>query len=193
MYKLDKALYGLKQAPRAWYDHLSCFHLIHGYLRGKIDNTLLLRKQGKDLLIFQVYVDDIIFWGTDAELGVEFAQPMSSEFEMSMVGELNFFLGLQIKKSSSSTSIHQQKYIKDLLKKFDMNETKTNDTPIGMETKLDTDETGSPVNDTKYRGMIGSLLCLTASRPDIVFSVSPCASFQYFPKETRLKALKRAL
>ena len=193
VYKLDKALYGLKQAPRAWYDRLSTFLLTHGYTRGKIDNTLFLRKQGKDLFIVQVYVDDIIFGGTNDSLGVEFAQLMNSEFEMSMMGELNFFLGLQIKQTPVGTSIHQQKYIKELLKKYDMNEAKSNDTPIGTTTKLDKDEPGSPVNDTRYRGMIGSLLYLTASRPDIVFSVGLCARFQSFPKESHLKAVKRIL
>ena len=102
---------------------------------------------------------------------------MNSEFEMSMMGELKFFLGLQIKQNPAGTSIHQQKYIKELLKKYDMNEAKSNDTPIGTTTKLDRDESGLPVNDTRYRGMIGSLLYLTASRPDIVFSVGLYASF----------------
>ena len=193
VYKLDKALYGLKQAPRAWYDRLSTFLLTHGYTRGKIDNTLFLRKQGKDLFIVQVYVDDIIFGGTNDSLGVEFAQLMNSEFEMSMMGELNFFLGLQIKQTPVGTSIHQQKYIKELLKKYDMNEAKTNDTSIGTTTKLDKDEPGSPVNDTRYRGMIGSLLYLTANRPDIVFSVGLCARFQSCPKESHLKVVKRIL
>ena len=123
------------------------------------------------MLIVQIYVDDIIFDGTDPSLGIEFTKLISSEFEMSMMGELTFFLGLQIDQSPTGTSIHQQKYIHELLKKFDMNETKIIDTPIGTITKLDKDETCSPVNDRKYRGMIGSLLYLTARRPDIIFSV----------------------
>ncbi|XP_015165123.1 uncharacterized mitochondrial protein AtMg00810-like [Solanum tuberosum] len=118
---------------------------------------------------------------------------MSSEFEMSMMGGLNFFLGLQIKQSPSGTAIHRQKYIKELLKKFQMNEAKTIDTPIGTTTKLDKDETGSQVNDTKYRRMIRSLLYLTASRLDIVFSVGLCARFQSCPKESHLKKVKRIL
>jgi len=102
VYKLDKTLYGLKQTPRAWYDQLSTFLLTHGYSRGKIDNTLFLRKQGKDIFMVQVYVDDIIFGGTNEVLRVEFAQLMNSEFEMSMMGELNFFLGLQIKQTQNT-------------------------------------------------------------------------------------------
>ncbi|XP_070017059.1 uncharacterized protein [Nicotiana sylvestris] len=97
VYKLDKALYGLKQAPRAWYELLSKFLLEHGYKRGKINSTLFLKEKGKDLLIVQVYVDDIIFGSTTEKLSKDFAKLMGSEFEMSMMGELNFFLGLKIK------------------------------------------------------------------------------------------------
>ena len=107
VYKLEKALYGLKHDPRAWYDCLSTFLLTHGYSRGKINDTLFLKKQGSDLLIVQIYVDDIIFGGTDPTLGIEFAKLMSIEFEMSMMGELTFFLGLQVDQSPTGTSIHQ--------------------------------------------------------------------------------------
>ena len=194
VYKLEKALYGLKQAPRAWYDRLSTFLLTHGYSHGKIDNTLFhKKKQGSDMLIVQIYVDDIIFGGTDPSLGIVFAKLMSSEFEMSMIGKLTFFLGLQVDQSATGTSIHQQKYIHELLKKFHMHESMIIDTPIGTTTMLDKDEAGSLVNDTKYRGMIGSLLYLTASRPDIMFSVGLCARFQSCPKESHLKAVKRIL
>ena len=123
------------------------------------------------MLIVQIYVDDIIFGGTNPSLGIDFAELMSSGFEMSMMGELTFFLGLQIDQYPTGTSIHQQKCIHELLKKFHMHESMIIDTPIGTTTKLDKDEAGSPVNDTKYRGMIGSLLYLTARRPDIIFSV----------------------
>ncbi|XP_070021988.1 uncharacterized mitochondrial protein AtMg00810-like [Nicotiana sylvestris] len=101
----------------------------------------------------------------------EFTKLMGSKFEMSMMGELNFFLGLQVKQSTKGTSICQQKYIRELLKMFDMEASKVIDTPVVTATRLDMDETGSPVNQTMYGGIIGSLLYLTASRPDIVFSV----------------------
>ncbi|XP_070020821.1 uncharacterized mitochondrial protein AtMg00810-like [Nicotiana sylvestris] len=118
---------------------------------------------------------------------------MGSEFEMSMMGELNFFLGLQVKQSPKGISICQQKYIKELLKRFDMEASKVIDTPTATGTRLDMDEIGSPVNQTMYRGIIGSLLYLTANRPDIVFSVGLCARFQSNPKESHLKAAKRIL
>ncbi|XP_070027197.1 uncharacterized mitochondrial protein AtMg00810-like isoform X2 [Nicotiana sylvestris] len=112
---------------------------------------------------------------------------------MSMMGELNFFLGLQIKQSHNGTMIHQQKYAKELIKRFKMEESKEINTPIATATKLDIDEPGSSVDQKLYRGMIGSLLYLSASRPDIVFSVGLCARFQANPKESHLTAVKRIL
>ncbi|XP_070013812.1 uncharacterized mitochondrial protein AtMg00810-like [Nicotiana sylvestris] len=118
---------------------------------------------------------------------------MGSEFEMSMMGELNFFLGLQIKQSPNGTMIHQQKYAKELIKKFKMDESKEIDTPIATATKLDIDEPGSSIDQKLCRGVIGSLLHLTANRPDIVFSVGLCARFQVNPKESHLTVVKRIL
>ncbi|RVW15600.1 Retrovirus-related Pol polyprotein from transposon RE1 [Vitis vinifera] len=118
---------------------------------------------------------------------------MHSEFEMSMMGELNFFLGLQIKQLKEGTFINQAKYIKDLLKRFNMEEVKVMKTPMSSSIKLDMDEKGKSINSTMYRGMIGSLLYLTASRPDIMYSVCLCARFQSCPKESHLSAVKRIL
>nr|XP_016488511.1 PREDICTED: uncharacterized mitochondrial protein AtMg00810-like [Nicotiana tabacum] len=152
-----------------------------------------LKKRGRNLLIVQVYVDDIMFGGTNDSLCEEFVKLMGSKFEMSMMGELNFFLGLQVKQTPKGTMISQQKYIKELLKRFEMESSKTIDSPIATATRLDMDEPGSPMNKTMYRGIIGSLLYLTASRPDIVFNVGLCARFQSSPKESNLKAAKRIL
>jgi len=107
VFKLYKVLYGLKQAPRAWYERLSNFLLENDFRRGEVDNTLLQKIKGEHLLIVQVYVDDIIFGATHENLCNEFSKMMRSEFEMSMMGELNFFLGLQIKQTSNGTMIHQ--------------------------------------------------------------------------------------
>ncbi|XP_070035800.1 uncharacterized mitochondrial protein AtMg00810-like [Nicotiana tomentosiformis] len=118
---------------------------------------------------------------------------MGSEFEMSMMGELNFFLGLQIKQNPNGTMIHHQKYVKELLKRFKMEDSKEIDTLIATATKLDIDEPDSSVDQKLYRGMIGSLLYLTSSRPDIVISVGLCARFQANPKESHLIVVKRIL
>ena len=122
VFKLKKALYGLKQAPRAWYERLSKFLISSGFKMSKIDTTLFIKLRENDILIVQIYVDDIIFGATNVSLCEEFAKSMHSEFEMSMMGELNFFLGLQIKQLKEGTFINQAKYIRDLLKKFNLEE-----------------------------------------------------------------------
>lgn len=122
-----------------------------------------------------------------------FAQTMTNEFEMSMMGELTYFLGLQIKQSAKGIFVHQTKYCIDLLKRFDMFDCKTLDTPMAISVKLDPDVNGIPVNSTKYRSMIGALLYLTASRPDIQFAICKCARYQSSPMESHLQAVKRIL
>ncbi|GJY10084.1 retrovirus-related pol polyprotein from transposon TNT 1-94 [Tanacetum coccineum] len=136
-------------------------------------------------------MDDIIFGLTCQELCDDFSKIMHDEFEMSMMGELNFFLGLQTKQLEDGIFFNQSKYVKEMLKKFGLEDSKPIKTPMSSETKLTRDEDGEPINDTKYRGMIGSLLYRTASRPDIMFSVCICARFQEAPKTSHLEAIKR--
>ena len=191
VFKLKKALYGLKQAPRAWYDRLSKFLLENGFEMGKVDKTLFIKTKEKDILLVQIYVDDIIFGSTNKSLCEDFSKCMHNEFEMSMMGELNYFLGLQIKQSKEGIFLNQSKYIRDLLNRFGMKYSKATSTPMSPTIKLDKDENGKSVDITKYRGMIGALLYLTSSRPDIMFSVCLCARFQSNPKESHLSAVKR--
>ena len=146
VFKLHKALYGLKQAPRAWYERLKTFLLNKGFKMGSVDKTLFLLKQGNDTLLVQIYVDDIIFSGSSHALVAKFADLMSREFEMSMMGELTFFLGLQIKQTREGTFVHQGKYTKDVLKKFDMGEAKPLSTPMSTTMALDADEEGEAVD-----------------------------------------------
>ena len=191
VFKLKKTLYGLKQAPRVWYERLSKFLISSGFKMDKIDTTLFIKLRENDILIVQIYVDDIIFGDTNVSLCEEFVKSMHSEFKMSMMGELNFFLSLQIKQLKGGTFINQAKYVRDLLKKLNLEEVKAKKTPMGSSIKLDMDEKGKSVDQTKYRGMRGSLLYLTASRPDIMYSVFLCARFQACPKEYHLYAVKR--
>ncbi|GJR55976.1 retrovirus-related pol polyprotein from transposon TNT 1-94 [Tanacetum coccineum] len=191
VFKLKKALYGLKQAPKAWYDRLKAFLLDHLYTMGLVDNTLFTKKRNSHIIIVQIYVDDIIFGSTCQELCDDFSKIMHDEFEMSMMGELNFFLGLQIKQLEDGIFFNQSKYVKEMLKKFGLEDSKPIKTPMSSETKLTRNEDGEPIDDTKYRGMIGSLLYLTASRPDIMFSVCLCVRFQEAQKTSRLEAVKR--
>ncbi|KAK2354920.1 putative mitochondrial protein [Trifolium repens] len=191
VYKLKKSLYGLKQAPRAWYERLSNFLLENGFQKGQIDNTLFRKTTKKDILIIQIYVDDIIFGSTNASLCKSFSKLMQDEFEMSMMGELKFFLGIQINQGKDGTYIHQSKYTKELLKKFNLEDCKIMSTPMHPSSSLSKEEIGSKVDQKLYRGMIGSLLYLTASRPDILYSVCLCARFQSDPREPHLTAVKR--
>ena len=177
VFKLKKVLHGLKQPPRTWYGRLSKFLISNGFKIGKIDTTLFINPKENDRLIVQIYVDDIIFGATNVSLCEEFAKSMHSEFEMSIMGELNFFLGLQIKQLKEDTFINQVKYIRVLLKKYNLEEVKTKNTPMASSIKLDMDEKGKLTDQTKYRGMIGSLLHLMASRPDNMYSVCLCARF----------------
>ncbi|GJY05714.1 retrovirus-related pol polyprotein from transposon TNT 1-94 [Tanacetum coccineum] len=191
VYRLNKGLYGLKQAPKAWYDRLKAFLIKHDYTIGMVDNTLFTKKKNSNLIIVQIYVDDIIFGSTCQELYDDFAKIMHDEFEMSMMGELDFFLGLQIKQLEDGIFFNQSKYIKERLKKFRLEDSKPMKTPISTETKLMKDEEGESVDNTKYRGMIESLLYLKASRPDIMFSVCLCARSKEDPKTSQLEAVKR--
>jgi hypothetical protein len=125
---------------------------------GFIDKTLFLLKQGTDILLVQIYMDDIIFGGSSHALVAKFSDMMSREFEMSMMGELTFFLGLQIKQTREETFVHQGKYTKDVPMKFDMGEAKPFLTPMLTTTALDEDKEGEAVDQKKYRSMIGSLL-----------------------------------
>jgi hypothetical protein len=191
VYKLHKALYGLKQAPRAWYECLKEFLLKKGFEIGKADPTLFTRKQGNDLFVCQIYVDNIIFGSTNQSWVDEFSRIMTKRFEMSMMGELKFFLGFQIKQLKDGTFISQTKYTNDMLKKFDMNNAKPIKTPMPSNGHLDLNEEGKSIDQKVYRFMIGSLLYLCASRPDIMLSVCMCARFQANPKECHLMAIKR--
>jgi hypothetical protein len=139
-------MYGLKQAPRAWYGRLRGFLFEKGFEMGKVDQTLFLLMQGRDILIVQVYVDDIVFGGSSNSLVARFAEDMSREFEMSMMGELQFFLGLQIKQSKEGTFVHQAKYTNDIVRKFKMEDSKAMTTPMSTTTAFDVDEEGEHVD-----------------------------------------------
>ena len=164
VFKLKKALYGLKQAPRLWYERLSDFLTSQGYDRGTSDKTLFIKKKGDGIILVQVYVDDIIFGSNNGKLCETFVEIMKSDFEMSMMGELNYFLGLQVKQLKDGIFLNQAKYCKDLLRKFEMDKCKPITTPFSTSCHLDQDETGISVDETMYKGLIGSLLYLMHSR-----------------------------
>ncbi|KAK6137074.1 hypothetical protein DH2020_029185 [Rehmannia glutinosa] len=191
VYKLKKALYGLKQAPGAWYDTLSQFLTDNGFTKGKVDRTLFVIQDKKSILLVQIYVDDIIFGSTNKECVKSFQTSCKSKFEMSMMGELTFFLGLQVKQVKDGTFISQTKYTRDLMKNFGMEEKSSVKILMNTSVKMDMNADGKPVDKTRYRTLIGSLLYLTASRPDILHAVCLCARFQSNPKDSHMSAVKR--
>ncbi|GJX30484.1 putative ribonuclease H-like domain-containing protein [Tanacetum coccineum] len=165
VYKVEKTLYGLHQAPRAWVK--------------------------SDILLVQVYVDDIIFSSTKKSLYIEFKKMMHKKFQMSSMGELTFFLGLQVKQKEDEIFISQDKYVTEILKKFGFSDVKTASTPMETQKALLKDADGEDVDEHLYRSMIGSLMYLTSSRPDIMFAVCACARFEVNPKVLHLHAMKR--
>jgi hypothetical protein len=153
------------------------FLLENGYVLGSVDNTLFTLRYVTNFLLVQIYVDDIIFGGSSHTLVSRFLEMMENEFHMSMMGELTFFLGIQVKQMKEGIFIHQAKYTKDLMKKFNMAELKPVSTLMSTAAALDPDENGEAVDQREYKSMISSLLYLTATRSDIQFTVCLCACF----------------
>nr|GEV29327.1 hypothetical protein [Tanacetum cinerariifolium] len=162
VYKLKKALYGLKQAPHAWYDMLLSFLISQDFSKGLVDPTLFIRRNSNDLLLVQIYVDDIIFAASTPELCDLFAKLMCLKFKMSLMGKISFFLGLQISQSPRGIFINQSKYALKSLKKYGFDSYDLVDTPMVEKSKLDENKEGKAVDLLHYRSMIGTLLYLTA-------------------------------
>ena len=142
------------------------------------------------MIVVVVYVDDIIFESNLTTLSKEFATKMKEEFKMSMLGEISFFLGLQVNQTKNGIFVSQTKYIKDMLKKFQMENNKSMSTPMVIGCKLSLEDDSPKVDQTKYRSMIGSLLYSSATRPDIMKVVGIVGRFQSAPRESHLKSVK---
>nr|GFA97739.1 hypothetical protein [Tanacetum cinerariifolium] len=166
VYKLRKAIYRLKQAPRAWYDMLSSFLLFQDFSKGSVDPTLFIRRNDNDLLLVQIYVDDIIFAASTLELCDLFANP---------IGIFS----------------NQSKYALESLKKYGFKSCEPVDTPMVEKSKLDEDREGKAIDPSYYHGMIGTLLYLTASRPDLQFAICMYARYQARPTKKYVHVVKR--
>jgi hypothetical protein len=162
-------------------------------MEGGIDKTLFVKDVKGRLMIAQIYVDDIVFGGISKQMVQHFVQQMQFEFEMSLVGELTYIFGLQIKQIEHTIFLSQSKYVKNIVKKFCMDNGSHKRTPAATHLKLTMDENGVVVDQSLYRSMIGSLLYLTASRPDITFVVGVCARYQAEPKISHLTQVKKIL
>ena len=150
---LKKELYGLKQAPRAQYDRLTQYLVSYWFTRGKVNQTLFIKREDGELIVAQVYVDDIIFRSTKNELAYGFSKLMQAEFEISMIGKLNHFLGLQIHKQDSGIFLSQSKYAKNLVKKFGLESASSVKTLMSPNVKLTVDLLGKSVDPSLYRSM----------------------------------------
>nr|GFA09911.1 uncharacterized mitochondrial protein AtMg00810-like [Tanacetum cinerariifolium] len=159
--------------------------------RGTIDKTLFLKKNKRDIILVQVYVDDIIFGSTKKAWCDEFEALMKGEFQLSAMGELTFFLGLQVKQRPDGMFISQDKYVQEILNKFDLGSVRTATTPYEAPKPKSKNEYDSPVYVHLYRSIIGSRMNLTALRPDIMFAVSACSRNQVTPTTSNLEEVKK--
>ena len=192
IYKLKKALYGLKQAPRVWYRRIGSYLLQNGFNRCNNEPTKYtkLNEQG-EILIVCLYVDDLIIMG---DLPIDmFKSAMKQELKMTNLGLMKYFLGIEVKQNENGIFISQEKYANDILKRFNMLKCKSTPTPIVMGMKLSQDEKGSNVNPTLYKKLVGSLMYLTATRPDITYGVSLISRFMNSPKVSHWQVGKRIL
>nr|GEW97587.1 uncharacterized mitochondrial protein AtMg00810-like [Tanacetum cinerariifolium] len=169
---------------------LMTFLLQNHFFKGTIDLTLFIRRINDNIIVVQVYVDDIIFGSTHPRYAQLFSDLMKSRFEMSMMGEMTFFLGLQVNQSPYGIFINQSKYVLEILKKYGMESCDPVGTPMEIKDKLDQDHNGTLVDATKYHSMIGALMYLTSSRLDIVHATCLCARYQAKPTEKHLKEVK---
>ena len=192
--KLKKALYGLKQAPRMWNSRINKYFLDNGYLRCPYEHSLYIKVNGHgDILVVCLYVDDLIFTGNCASMFEHLKKAMTQEFEMTDIGLMSYYLGIEVKQSEEGIFISQERYTREILEKFNMMNSKPVATPIETGTKLSKHEEGDDVDPSYFKSLVGSLRYLTCTRPDILFSVGLVSRFMESPTTTHLKVAKRIL
>jgi hypothetical protein len=193
--KLDKALYGLKQAPRAWYSRLSTKLISLGFKASKSDTSLFIYQKGGISIYMLIYVDDIIVTASSEEAVAALLRDLKEEFALKDLGNLHYFLGIEVKWNKEGITLSQSKYACDILSRVGMTNCKPVTTPLSATEKLSRFY-GSPlgVNDsTKYRSIVGALQYLTLTRPDLAFSVNKICQFLHAPTSTHWTAVKRIL
>jgi hypothetical protein len=183
VYLLQKALYGLKQAPRAWYSRIDEHLLNLGFVKSLSEAILYVKLKDNDVLIVSLYVDDILVTGSNELLVEEFKQEMMNVFEMTDLGLMTYFLGMEVKQSQNEVFICQKKYAKEILKKFQMEECKATSTPMNQKEKLNKNDRADKVDEGYFRSMIGCLMYLTTTMPDILFAVNLLSRFMHGASE----------
>lgn len=194
VYKLRKALYGLKQAPRPWFSRIEAYFLREGFEKSSSEQTLFVKisTRGK-LLIVSLYVDDLIYTGNDESMMGDFKKSMMNEFDMTDLGKMRYFLGIEVQQLESGIFISQKKYAGDVLRRFRMEECNAVSNPIVPGVKITKDENGVVVDSTIYKQLVGSLIYLTSTRPDLMYIVSLISRYMSQPTELHFMAAKRVL
>ncbi|CAL2229802.1 unnamed protein product [Prunus armeniaca] len=193
VYKLHKALYGLKQAPRAWYDEIDAYFNKVGFKKSPSEATLYVKAEGSDVLIVSLYVDDIVYTGSSSQMIEEFRRDMMEHYEMTYLGVLHHFLGMGVIQSKQNIFLHQRKYGQKLVEKFGLKDCKIVATPLAMNERLSKNDGSEAADEGEYRQIVGSLLYLTATRPDIMFAPSLLARFMHNPTKKHMGTAKRVL
>lgn len=193
VYLLRKALYGLKQAPRAWYSKIDEHLLNLGFVKSLSETTLYVKRNSTDILIVSLYVDDLLVTGNNTDLIQNFKQEMMKVFEMTDLESMSYFLGMEIKQGQGEVLIYQKKYAKEILKKFQMEECKAASTPMNQKEKLCKEDGADKIDEGYFRSLVGCLMYLTATRPDILNAVSILSRFMHCASELHLKAAKRVI
>ncbi|KAM2315364.1 hypothetical protein ACFX1S_028273 [Malus domestica] len=189
--RLHKALYGLKQAPRAWFQRLASFLRTHGFSHSKSDASLFIYHSSTYSLYVLVYVDDLIVTGSNNDAIHRFIDTICTSFASRKLGDLHFFLGMEVTRRGRHLSLTQSRYASDLLRKFKMDQCKPSPTPFLSSLRLSAHD-GDPLSDPDvYRSMVGGLQYLTLTRPDISFAVNQVCQYMHNPKSTHLQAVKR--
>jgi len=194
VYRLKKALYGLKQAPRAWYSRIEAYFIKEGFIKCPYEHTLFIRTvDGGKILIVCLYVDDLIFTGNDPMLFEQLKNSMMTEFDMTDLGRMRFFLGIEVLQRTDGIFISQRKYAQKLLERFKMNQCNSIHNPAIPGFKLTKDEEGITADSTFYKQIVGSLMYLMATRLDLMFIVSLISRYMEKPTESHLLTAKRVL
>ncbi|CAL1361578.1 unnamed protein product [Linum trigynum] len=193
VYKLKLTLYGLKQAPRAWYSRIESYFLKSGFSKRPYEHTLFVKVEEYKMLVACLYVDDLIFTGNCTAMFDEFKKSMNSEFEMTDLGLMHYFLGIEVAQTEAGIFLCQKKYVGEVLEMFQMHQNNPAATPAVVGLKLHKDQGGKLVDSTMYKQIVGSLMYLTATRPDIMYAMSLISRYMENPIELHLLEAKRIL
>jgi len=191
VYKLKNTLYGLKQALKAWYSRIDDYLQNLGFIKSPSEATLYMKPMDTNLIIVSIYVDDLLVTGNEEKLIMEFKVEMSRVFDMTDLGLMSFFLGMEVKQDYGGVFICQKKYAREILKKIRMEDCKSTATPMNQREKFNKDDGAYKVGEHHFRSLIGCLMYLTATRPDTMFAVSMLSRFMHYASEVHLQVLKR--